>query len=506
MIRRNHSMQDHCRARPPPTRRGMQRRLSASSSSSSQPHVLINNNNSSSATTTPKRRMPSKSHQRIEDLLGGSLHSSLKNRGIQPRRMLRDPDVVLVGGGGGGGCSSSSPPQCGLLRQRSGSRRPRRRSSGSCSSTGSNSSTPVAGGGDYDYDFNDLLPTGGGPKHRRHHVPEESTSPPPPPISIHSSSPGREFRKLNHHHNADGTCCDAPPVTNITLWCYMRSNNRKKWILLKAAFWIVLGGALWMHSSHHVRVAHQALEASHLEKSDILSQMAWLDSRAKQNMKSVDNENNNNNNNNSEQQQQQKKKEVQYQRRIDAMEMHIRTLERTLQDSARERLKTSLVVLPPTVELTMGGAKEPLVIKLWYEEMPYTTLTWLDQIRMGMWTNANLQHVDNSWIDIHPTSTMTNSVDGAAASSSSSSRLAFMEGASENTIRGGDRRFVLGMRNPQGHENMFVLTIHLEVGTCESDENEVCFGELVGGFNELAEMDMENHLLTSVEIIKKKDQ
>jgi hypothetical protein len=413
---------------------------------------------------TRKRHMAARLRQlKVDDDplgVGGSLHSTLKR--IQPRRMLRD-DVVEV----------KSSPQGGDLRLRSGSVTKRKSRRGSEKNISCN--TNYTRGGDYDLD--DLLLTTGPRHHHHYHHSPEKSPPSPPPLPALSS--GREFRKLN---NTDG-CCDTHPVT---LWCDMISNGHKRWTMFQLVFLIILGGGLWTHSSHRVHVAHQALEASHLEKSSILSQMEWLDSRAKQNMVEME-------------QKSDSGQEVQYQRQIQAMAAQIRLLEESLQEAARERLKSSGIVVsadsPLLVEIIMDGAKAPLVLQLWHDEMPYTTMTWLDQIRNGMWTNANLQHVDNSWIDIHPTRTTTTTTAGGDAPS----RLAFME---ESKI-GGDRRFELGMRNHPGHENMFVLTIHLEVGTCESDMDEVCFGELVGGFDELVEMDMETHLVTSVAI---KDQ
>ncbi len=178
-----------------------------------------------------------------------------------------------------------------------------------------------------------------------------------------------------------------------------------------------------------------------------------------------------------------------YDKNNDSHKLHsqVQVLQETIQEMAMDQLKvafpqpTSSESSTIETQVVLEGYASPLSFAISYQDVPYTAWTWLDQVQKGVWHHAQLTHVGNDdfieirageWENTAPTIVK---------------RLKFKE---EGVVAmNGDQRFVLGLRNSVGTTDSrrgLILTIHLSQGTCgQVDQDEICFGKVVGGFDSL---------------------
>ena len=372
----------------------------------------------------------------------------------------------------------------------------------------------------------------------------------------------REFSSKIHDNHFCGQMMMMPLRRARTCYDYPRYNyycsknttySNKRWrnLFIQISAVIVTVACLYVHSNQKVRQAHQQFQNTHIEKSHILTQMEWLNSRSKKEKiiqsysrssggGGVDSVNNNNDPN-SDKDNYNNEKEEYYQRQILGMEEHIQELQHTIQEQSKQDLLRTIPSLESSsslkMEMKLSSDTSPIIFELFYQDMPYTTWTWIDQISKGLWNDATIELVDHNWIDIHPiteTTTTTgedeneedssvatddaNSI-SVAATTVTNNKLAFREIPIMKTKSNSDShrsvmndgKFVLGIRNivsksrqqqDEGkkdghiyHHSLFVLTIHYETGTCEEDESESCFGQLIKGYDQLNDWRRGNTLI-----------
>eukprot|EP00934_Nitzschia_sp_Nitz4_P007748 Nitzschia sp. Nitz4//scaffold24_size164493//125203//126420//NITZ4_002345-RA/size164493-processed-gene-0.210-mRNA-1//1//CDS//3329544165//7738//frame0 len=177
----------------------------------------------------------------------------------------------------------------------------------------------------------------------------------------------------------------------------------------------------------------------------------------------------------------------QYMRMARSLLTQISTLKETVADTARNQL---LATFPDyhaegastiRVELGMEGMPSPLVLAINHLDLPYTAWAWLDQVRRGHWDKSQLTHVHDEYFEFRTSSWAEHDTPVEARV-----RSAVLE-FEEQSIPV-HQPYVIGLRNSdEGSEHGFVLSIHLEAGTCgKMDETEICFGKLVGGFDTLS--------------------
>jgi hypothetical protein len=262
-------------------------------------------------------------------------------------------------------------------------------------------------------------------------------------------------------------------------------------VLATALVALVCGGIL-LQSSHQVHEAQQALRASHQEKTSILAQMQWLDQRAKQNigMGTATSATKNN---------PWLTTSVDDQKKMETLSSEVELLKMTIQQSSREQLQELFASsIQVEVVLDAGIGKEPLIIEISSQnESPYTAWTWLNQVRHGVWDKSTLRHVGNAMIEIHllPSASIDDETRADQGDSLRDATLNFREDSilskrREYEQQGDESLFMVGVRNSQNEsEKGLVLTIHMEELTCGQDENEVCIGEIVDGFETLKKVD-----------------
>jgi hypothetical protein len=262
--------------------------------------------------------------------------------------------------------------------------------------------------------------------------------------------------------------------------------SKKRCLVLQAITFSIFGCAILFHANHRVHTAQQALHASHEEKSNILSQMEWLEKRAKQNLGAVFAARSPDVGESSIQNQS-------YQKQIDELSSEVGLLKVTIQTSSTKQLRENFAsAFHPfmEVELQLDGLTDPLVIQVAHEDMPYTAWIWFDQIRSGMWTNSVLTPVGGNGIEF---SSFLAKEDGYRFQDT---KLIFREESAQ-----GGEAFSVGLRNPQHRgEKGLVLTIHMDEDTCGQDENEVCFGKIVDGFKSLDTVDSRREPVTVVTV------
>jgi hypothetical protein len=263
----------------------------------------------------------------------------------------------------------------------------------------------------------------------------------------------------------------------------MASKNRC--LVLQAVLFSIFGCAIFIHANHRVYTAQQALHASHEEKFTILSQMEWLDKRAKQSLGTVFGGRSPDVGEFSIQKQS-------YQNQIDELSSVVGLLKATIQKSSTKQLRETFAsAFHPfmEVELLLEGLTDPLVIQVAHEDTPYTAWTWLDQIRGGLWQNYVLTPVGGNGIEL--SSFLAEEEDGYRFRDV---KLDFREESAQ-----GGEAFSVGLRNPQHRgETGLVLTIHMDEDTCGQDENEVCFGKIVDGFKSLNTVDARREPVTVI--------
>jgi hypothetical protein len=77
------------------------------------------------------------------------------------------------------------------------------------------------------------------------------------------------------------------------------------------------------------------------------------------------------------------------------------------------------------------------VLQISHTERPYTTWTWLNQVRRGDWDSSLLNHVDADSMEFNPALSVVGTGDRVRHT-----KLNFLE----DSVLGG-QRFVLGLRN-----------------------------------------------------------
>jgi hypothetical protein len=381
-----------------------------------------------------------KEDYRVSDPLGGSLHSALHH---QPRR------IVEVEGG-------ASPRVAETRKRALRHRPPGQRGIGATRSR-------------------DLLVS---ETSCQENAPPKEEKKPSSPKQRHRKYPDQftAYRSTNHHsgmgmHMMTTTTC--PPQTVED--CMPISTKGRAWLWwLQILLFCLVGGFIYTYVNSRLDAAHQALHKSHQENSKILSEMEWLDKRAKYN--------HNYNNNNKHDLSSRIVKEDSDQRQIEALSGEVQVLRSAIQQSAREQLSDTFTTSPHSMEaqLVLEGLEAPLVLQVSHKEMPYTTWTWLDQVRRGEWDRSLLNHADADFMEITPALSVAGTRDRVPHT-----KLNFLE----DSVLGG-QRFVLGLRNsPRGVNKGLILTIHLTERTCGQVEDEVCFGKVLDGFDSLNKLD-----------------
>jgi hypothetical protein len=278
-----------------------------------------------------------------------------------------------------------------------------------------------------------------------------------------------------------------------------KQSHRRPLLLkvLATALVVLVFAGIRLHANQQVQEAQQALRASHQEKASILVQMQWLDQRAKQNIEmgtpAVASATKN-----SDPKAWFLTRSVDDQNIMEALSSEVELLKTTIQQSSREKLQEIFAPSSIQVEFVLdaGIGKDPLVIEISSQnESPYTAWTWLNQVRHGVWDKSTLRHVGNAMIEIHllpspagPETLEDAMTAGHQGDSLRDATLNFREDSIANERR--ESLMMVGVRNSQNEsEKGLVLTIHMEEGTCGQDENEVCIGEIVDGFETLKKVD-----------------
>jgi hypothetical protein len=216
--------------------------------------------------------------------------------------------------------------------------------------------------------------------------------------------------------------------------------------------------------------------------------------------------------------------EKEEERMIEGLSIRVESLQRTLQRLARQRLAEDFSLTFPQdsknssnnlsrfveVRLDLKGLPNPLVIQLAGSIMPCTSWTFLSQLHDGNWalkgnhqgfkivsvgsTKVNdISIVDKiSEADVplklgsidsnkaHVSVSENGDPEGQQIDGSKSYRLDFLEDSAIEV----DRRFVLGIRNPQ-KGGLPVVLIYRKRGMCGKMQGEVCFGKVTEGFDSL---------------------
>jgi hypothetical protein len=227
-------------------------------------------------------------------------------------------------------------------------------------------------------------------------------------------------------------------------------------------------------------------------------------------------------------------------RRIADLSGRVESLQRTLQRMARQRLVDDYSLVFPEdgaqgssnpslhvdVMLDLNGLQSPLVIQVAGSKMPYTTWTFLSQLRDGNWALRG----NHQWFEIVSVASASDHIgvgdeigEGVPSLPGTDDKIPVAPGSEDlhlarrHTIHKGDhegrkggstphrldfledsaieldRRFVLGIRNPKAGEEFPVVSIYSERGMCGSYEDEVCFGRVTDGFDSF------NHINRMVE-------
>jgi hypothetical protein len=259
--------------------------------------------------------------------------------------------------------------------------------------------------------------------------------------------------------------------------------TKKKWQGLQILLVFMVVGAVTVHSNHRVDKAQKALSASYEERSSILSQMKWIENRAKDTMGVASSKltlhglikNSNGPIDDS------------LQSKVEELSSEVTALKEVIRETSRVQLEEifeSAVNPYMEVALSLEGMSSPMVVQISHKDLPYTAWMLLDQVRRGVWDNSLMRHVGDHWIEISP---IQNRGDFHAMGSGK-------EGIHKVNFREAsipiEDACIVGLRSPHNEaESGMVLTIHLNKGTCGADENEVCFGKLVDGFDTLNEVD-----------------
>ena len=296
--------------------------------------------------------------------------------------------------------------------------------------------------------------------------PKEHSSPRGCRISFHSDENIYQRRKSSFQ-KAEAQCCT------------MAFKNRC--IVLQAVIFLMFGFALFRHADDRVRTAQEALQASHVEKSNILSQMDWLEKRAKRYLGAVGGTHDIVGEASSIVEKQS------YQHKIDELSSEVQMLKATIQQSSRKQLRESFASASHSfmeLELQLEGLKDPLVIQIAHEDAPYTAWTWLDQVRNETWNGSVLTPVGGNALEL----SSMNLEDEGDEGNKLLNLLHFREGK----VQDGTEAFSVGVKNSHHHGAIgLILTIYMDEDACGQDEkeDEICFGKVVDGFKSLDKLD-----------------
>lgn len=245
-----------------------------------------------------------------------------------------------------------------------------------------------------------------------------------------------------------------------------------------------------------------------MEKAHILSQMEWIEKRAKENIGGAGDVNNRQNSEPIKVKDSTGTGSAPESTKVQALMDKVQALEATLQQSSQAQLEEAF----PThasrsrieVALYLKGMPNPLVVEVPYTQVPYTAWTWINQIRHARWNQSTFRRVlhhaveiaPDSPVEMAPESPIEMAPGGPGIVPQGDSKLKFLE----TSISRIDEAFVVGMKNS---EMGLILTIHLDPYGCGFNGDEVCFGRLVEGFDSLDQVQTSHRYFTidSVKIL-----
>jgi hypothetical protein len=315
-------------------------------------------------------------------------------------------------------------------------------------------------------------------------VPFASSSPPlPPSTSVKEKESSRSHHQLrsslyqeDQHHDP---WYKFPSRKRVSL------SRKKRWFLAcQLAMFALFVGAAVFYANHHISRAQHKLKESQTETSHILSQMESMEKRAKENIAGVDNRQH------TPSIQDSTTGSASDSSKVQALMDSVQALEASLQQTSKARLEeafpSSVLRSHIEVALYLEGIPNPLVIEVPYAQVPYTTWTWLNQIRHDRWDHSTFRRVSHSLEiapdspveEVAPESPIEMAPDGGpGVVTEGDSKLQFHEKSIPI-----DDAFVVGMKNS---EMGLILTIHLDHYGCGNHDDEVCFGKMVDGFDSL---------------------
>jgi hypothetical protein len=289
---------------------------------------------------------------------------------------------------------------------------------------------------------------------------------------------------------------------------------------------LIAGTVIHLHANHRIAQAHEEMNMHVEEKSMILSQMEWLDKRAKEvsrktiaggggggansNFKSSNNVGPLDNSNTGEvaaavagggrppmftlEQQDNHQKTIlnaKLRNQVHQLENRVDALQATLQQTARQQLQTIFndgrmmlkeVALEfsktttTTITTASGNVEEldlvnPIVIQLSSDTQPYTSWTWLDQLLKHEWDLSELRVVSPTLMEI--TTKKHGSNPSAAAAAAAAAFQWFEKSVNTQDV---DATWVVGLKRRYSSSTNFgdtniaglTLTIHANGGTCGS--------------------------------------
>lgn len=300
---------------------------------------------------------------------------------------------------------------------------------------------------------------------------------------------------------------------------------QKHWFLAcQLAMLTIFGGAVVVYANHHISMAQHKLAESQTEKSHILTQMEWIEKRAKESI-AMGIINNNNPIDLVKDSSTTGGGSVPESSKVKALMVSVQALEASLQKTSRARLEEAFPssISHSHIEVALyleGIPNHPLVIEVPYTQVPYTAWTWINQIRQHRWDPSTFRRVLHQAVEIAPDSPVElvapespiemapggGGGGGPAVpllppqgkdSQQGDSKLQFQE-----TSIPIDDAFVVGLKN-SGEMGGLILTIHLDPYGCGFHDDEVCFGKLVDGFDSLDSAQASHRFVTirSVQIL-----